>query len=61
LLTDPEGGIVALTPTLNDKEEEAIIVNPTGSKEAGYVVERTIRVIKERFRSMIFVLPFHSC
>jgi hypothetical protein len=55
LLTDPEDGIVALTTTLNDK---MIIVNPTGSKEAVPVVERTIRVIKERFRSIIFILPF---
>jgi hypothetical protein len=30
-MTDPKGGIIVLTVTLNEK---GIIVNPTGSKEA---------------------------
>jgi hypothetical protein len=55
LMTDPEGGIIALTAALNEK---GIIVNPTGSKEAVPVIERTIRIIKERFRSIIYLLPF---
>jgi hypothetical protein len=38
--------------------EKGIIVNPAGSKEAVPVVERSIRVIKENFRSIIFSLPF---
>jgi hypothetical protein len=45
-MTDPEGGIITLTATLNEKE---IIVNTTGSKGAVPVVERTIFIIKERF------------
>jgi hypothetical protein len=35
--------------------EKGIIVNPAGSKEAVPVVKRTIRVIKERFRSNLLV------
>ena len=55
LLTDGEGGVMKLRQELN---EMGIVVNPSGAGSHAPRIETAIRVIKERVRGHISVLPF---
>jgi hypothetical protein len=53
--TDPEGSLVALTPTLRQR---GIEVSTSGTGGHVQVVERKIREVKERARGILNTLPF---
>lgn len=55
ILTDGEGGLIALESYLNS---EGISVNPAGPGQHVPVVENKIRQIKERCRAIINTLPY---
>ena len=56
LITDNEGGVVGMT---NDLLNQGIQIAPTAAGEKAHRVERRIRFIKERVRSIIHGLPYN--
>ena len=56
LKCDPESGFVALADMLG--QEQGILVEAVGNNEHVPVVERKIRVIKERVRGIVNTLPY---